>query len=480
MTRKPKTAQILETCPEDPTSSISPELHMLPSNSIVTGHNIRRDLDENSIGELAESIRVNGIIEPLVVCRREDDPLTYLLVAGERRYRAASVVGLDSLPCHVYPALSQSQVLEIMFTENLHRKDLNPMEEAEGIRRLLDAGMTQDEVGSRLGKSQEWVSNRLRLLDAPESLRNGVISQEMTPSHILKLLTYRSKVPEDMFSAFVDYFVDHKVDPEGDPVPVSGIDELFKKFLSKHSRTDDSIVLYARFSLGETLYNEHCTSCLKNIMDGHACLDRDCLDRLREHGSESRTASERDDRLVHFGDGRYGITEGCCVGCARMVSDDGTNCCSDRKCFEARTQDFRERVQGYRRCIDDALRDSIKEVCSEDPRGMFIRFSNDLLDNSFGGVRDSGITIDETDSETIILEKLCMLQFMSSIGMGFSSTDYVLSQYRNFCKDHGIKPKDLMSWDDCIKEVVSEMSRDIPLISSEPSTDDMSEEEAHA
>ena len=141
---------------------------------------------------------------------------------------------------------------------------------------------------------------------------------------------------------------------------------------------------------------------------------------------------------------------------------------------------MRERIESYRRCMDDALRDSIVEVCSEDPRGMFIRFSNDLLQEVFPFADQLGFTIDETDSETVILEKVCILHFMSSIGLGRYSPELILDQYRNFCKDHGIKPKSLMSWSDCLKEIASEMSEDIPAGPSDSGAVSTSDEEVHA
>ena len=186
------------------------------------------------------------------------------------------------------------------------------------------------------------------------------------------------------------------------------------------------------------------------------------------------------DRPILMSNGITHVSGRFCAGCARKISEDGKDYCPDRRCFEARSQDMRERIESYRRCIDDALRDSIVEVCSEDPRGMFIRFSNDLLQESFPFADQLGITIDETDSETVILEKVCILHFMSSIGLGRYTPELVLDQYRNFCKDRGIKPKSLMSWSDCLKEIASEMSEDIPPIPSESGEVGTSDEEVHA
>ena len=157
------------------------------SDIVITGWNPRKSFDEKALEELAASIKEHGILEPLVVRQVNG---SYELVAGERRLRAAKLAGLDKVPV-VVKELSDQEVREIMLLENLQREDLNPIEEALALKALLEEGnITQAELGKRLGKSQAWVANRLRLLEAPEPLKDLVISREISPKHVLTLLPY--------------------------------------------------------------------------------------------------------------------------------------------------------------------------------------------------------------------------------------------------------------------------------------------------
>jgi ParB/RepB/Spo0J family partition protein len=140
--------------------------------------------------ELTESVRVHGVLNGLTVNYVTADGC-YCLVAGGRRLRAAGNAGLDTVPCVIYTDLSAQGILEIMITENLLRKDLNPIEEAKGFRRLLDAGVSQTDLSSRLGISQPQIANRLRLLDAPEELQDLIVSRKITPGHLLGILAHK-------------------------------------------------------------------------------------------------------------------------------------------------------------------------------------------------------------------------------------------------------------------------------------------------
>lgn len=138
----------------------------------------RKRFDDQSIAELAESIKRHGVIQPLVV--EEDGTGGYRIVAGERRWRAATVAGLSDVPA-IVKEYGREKRLEIALVENVQREDLNPIDEAEAYRQLMEAtGLTQDQVAERVGKSRPAVANALRLLglpaDAMESLRSGDIS----------------------------------------------------------------------------------------------------------------------------------------------------------------------------------------------------------------------------------------------------------------------------------------------------------------
>ena len=138
----------------------------------------RKTFHEDTINELAESIKIHGIIQPLIV-RKEGN--TYKIVAGERRFRASQVAGIDKVPVIVRDDISDRDAAEIALIENLQREDLNPVDEAMGYEKLIsDFGITQEEAADRVGKSRSAVTNSLRLLKLPrtviEALRDGAVS----------------------------------------------------------------------------------------------------------------------------------------------------------------------------------------------------------------------------------------------------------------------------------------------------------------
>lgn len=146
----------------------------------------RKVFDEDALRELSESIAQHGLIQPLLV--RPTDNGSYQIVAGERRWRASRMAGLEKVPV-VIKELSDSEVTELALIENLQREDLNPIEEAEGYKRLMDVcSLTQEQVAARVGKSRPAVANALRLLALrpaeAEALQNG----EITSGHARALL----------------------------------------------------------------------------------------------------------------------------------------------------------------------------------------------------------------------------------------------------------------------------------------------------
>ncbi|MGI5894627.1 MAG: ParB/RepB/Spo0J family partition protein [Candidatus Merdivicinus sp.] len=146
----------------------------------------RKDFDEQALSELADSIREHGIIQPLLVRPMENGG--YQLVAGERRWRAARMVGLTEVPV-VVKDLSEIQVMEIALIENLQREDLNPLEEANGYKELMNAcGLTQEQVAKRVGKSRSAVANSLRLLNLPPELRPYLVQGDLSAGHAKALI----------------------------------------------------------------------------------------------------------------------------------------------------------------------------------------------------------------------------------------------------------------------------------------------------
>lgn len=140
----------------------------------------RRTFDAQSLQALSDSIRQAGVLQPLLVV---ENGARYRIVAGERRYRAARMAGLQSVPC-VVRDLSEQERMEAALIENLQREDLNPMDEAAGIRSLMDeCGYTQELAAKRVGRSRSAVANLLRLLQLPESIQEMVKAGELSAGH---------------------------------------------------------------------------------------------------------------------------------------------------------------------------------------------------------------------------------------------------------------------------------------------------------
>lgn len=148
----------------------------------------RKNFDETAISALAESIRQHGILQPLLV-----RPLAfggYQIVAGERRWRAARMLGMDEVPVIVRD-LSDLETAQIALIENLQREDLNPVEEALGFQKLQDDfGMKQDEISKTVGRSRSAVANSLRLLKLPEEIKELLIDGSITAGHARALLGF--------------------------------------------------------------------------------------------------------------------------------------------------------------------------------------------------------------------------------------------------------------------------------------------------
>lgn len=146
----------------------------------------RADFEENSLSELAESIQKHGLIQPIVV--RPTSSGAYQIVAGERRWRACRMAGLIEVPV-VIKELDDRNYFEVALVENLQREDLNPVEEAQGYRTLVEAyGLTQEQVAESVGKSRSAVTNALRLLNLSEAALEALKNSEITAGHARAIL----------------------------------------------------------------------------------------------------------------------------------------------------------------------------------------------------------------------------------------------------------------------------------------------------
>lgn len=171
---------------------INPSVNKLRIMEIEPNHDQpRKDFDEKSLSELAESIEQHGVLQPLVVRPLANG--SYQLVAGERRWRAARIAGLTEVPV-VIKELTDEEVIEIAMIENLQREDLNPLEEALGYRYMMDElNITQEQAAEKVGKSRPAVANALRLLKLPNEIQDMVKNNLISPGHARALLGFDSK-----------------------------------------------------------------------------------------------------------------------------------------------------------------------------------------------------------------------------------------------------------------------------------------------
>jgi ParB family chromosome partitioning protein len=170
---------------------MGPGLRQVDLDSIIPNpRQPRRGLDSEALDELAASIKEQGLVQPLVVTEVEDG---YQLLVGERRWRAARLAGLSTVPVLVREATPQ-QMLEVALVENVQREDLNPLEAATAYQQLVDEfGMTQQQVAEKVGKNRVSVTNTLRLLKLPEKVKAALLTEEITEGHARAMLRLRDE-----------------------------------------------------------------------------------------------------------------------------------------------------------------------------------------------------------------------------------------------------------------------------------------------
>ena len=156
---------------------------------------VRSRFDAEPLGELAESIRLHGVLQPLLVRKLSDG---YELIAGERRWRAARIAGLATVPAVVRSDAGNDQQLVLGLIENLQRTDLDPIEEARGLRRLIEEfGLTHEDVAQRLGKHRVSVTQALRLLGGCAAVQSAVASGVITGGHARALIALESQAAQE-------------------------------------------------------------------------------------------------------------------------------------------------------------------------------------------------------------------------------------------------------------------------------------------
>jgi len=168
------------------TAAEQPRYEMIPVDSISPSPlQPRKKFKEESLEELAASLREHGVVQPIIV---RPSGTGYELLVGERRWRAAQLAGLKSIPAVVREA-EPSECLQVALVENLHRDDLNGIEEASAYRQLMEEfGLTQEEISQKVGKSRSAVANALRLLQLPVEIQASVVAEEISAGHARALL----------------------------------------------------------------------------------------------------------------------------------------------------------------------------------------------------------------------------------------------------------------------------------------------------
>lgn len=174
--------------PTEPKAKSDSEVDMLSIDLIQPGkYQPRKIFDTNSIRELSESIKENGVIQPIVVMPMGKDG-KHIIVAGERRWRASTLAGLTAIPA-IVKDYTEKQALEIALIENIQRKDLTVVEEAEGYQKLItELGYTQEDLAKSVGKSRSHISNLMRLLGLPEEVKDYINEGKLSMGHARALL----------------------------------------------------------------------------------------------------------------------------------------------------------------------------------------------------------------------------------------------------------------------------------------------------
>ena len=196
------------------------ELRYLPVATIRPGrYQPRTNMDETALTELADSIRTHGVVQPIVV--RETPAGDYELIAGERRWRAAQLAGLDVIPS-VVRRVADEIALAVGLIENIQRENLNPVEEANGLRRLLDEfGLTHQQVADSIGRSRAAVSNLLRLLNLDPAVRAHLENGRLEAGHARAILS----LPREQQLAAADTVIQQRLS-------VRQTEQLVRRYLS--------------------------------------------------------------------------------------------------------------------------------------------------------------------------------------------------------------------------------------------------------
>ena len=161
----------------------------------------RKEFDREKLHELAQSIKENGVIQPIIV--RQSPVIGYEILAGERRYRASLLAGLRYIPA-VVKQLSDQEMMVQSIIENLQRENLNPIEEARAYESLVEKGFTHAEIADKMGKSRPYISNSIRLLSLPEPILSEVESGKLSQAHARSLVGLNKEQQDYFFQRIIE------------------------------------------------------------------------------------------------------------------------------------------------------------------------------------------------------------------------------------------------------------------------------------
>ena len=161
----------------------------------------RKEFDGEKLDELAQSIKENGLIQPIIV--RQSPVIGYEILAGERRYRASLLAGLRSIPA-VVKQLSDQEMMVQSIIENLQRENLNPIEEARAYESLVEKGFTHAEIADKMGKSRPYISNSIRLLSLPEQILSEVENGKLSQAHARSLVGLNKEQQDYFFQRIIE------------------------------------------------------------------------------------------------------------------------------------------------------------------------------------------------------------------------------------------------------------------------------------
>ena len=171
-------------------------LSVIPIDYLSAGSwQVRKNFDENELQSLSQSIKNNGIFQPIVVVSDKEENGKYKIVAGERRWRAAQLANIHEVPIILRDDLSSDKIIEISLLENLERSDLNPIEEAKGYEDLINKyNYTQEKVAKIFSKSRPYVTNFLRLLTLPDEIKSYIVDEKISVGHARAIINIENSL----------------------------------------------------------------------------------------------------------------------------------------------------------------------------------------------------------------------------------------------------------------------------------------------